>query len=63
MKWTKQLPTKDGFYFIRLNGLESIIRVEDGQAVVPLVGKNSLRIGLGHSGGIDWAGPIPMPKE
>lgn len=63
MEWTKRIPKMDGYYFIRTDVHTSILLLNGGKAVVPLVGTNSIQLGVETLAGIEWAGPIPMPYD
>ena len=72
MTWTSEPPTKSGWYWIRLNGIEAhIVRIneyaEQGKKYLTIsaVGENyaipieRLTIKFKY----EWAGPIPEPTE
>lgn len=70
MKWTKELPTKVGWYWHRANPHDSAalwrVDVENGRADFRLVvvrdGRDDQPYVLALFDGEEWAGPIPKPE-
>lgn len=71
MKWAKQAPTKNGWYFCRSESFpERILRVEVEDMRVPTVYIFTLNSGTTCAlddfikrNTPEWAGPIPRPKD
>lgn len=68
MKWTKELPTKPGFYWNRKDATDTnpliwLIADEDGKLVLVWFYKDWAYDPLNESDGTEWAGPINPPQE
>jgi len=67
LKWTKEKPTQDGFYWCRFrhpNVMQQLIAM----VLVNAKGRYGITVGSSDAHDIDsydgeWAGPIPMPEE
>ena len=65
MKWTKEKPSKEGWYWKRLvlknwNGKAEIVRIfrAEHRALVIEGGRGSVK-----DMNFEWSGPIPEPEE
>ena len=65
LQWTSATPTEPGWYFSRVNSIVDVVLlggstewlcVLDGGKLCPVDGFN-------HGRTVEWAGPIPEPKE
>ena len=66
MKWTTELPTEPGWYWLREYGQQPIIvRVKKDKDVpgILLAEAVYLNIAVQILVGCEWAGPIPEPEE
>lgn len=59
LKWTKELPTKEGYYWLRYNDECGVIEIEDGH-VNEFCDTNSLNVR--NYSNCEWYGPIEPPK-
>lgn len=59
LKWTKELPIKDGYYWIRYKDVIEIAEIEDGY-VNEFCDINSLNVKNYRN--FEWYGPIEPPK-
>ena len=64
MKWTDKLPDAPGFYWCKMDGLQSIVlckKVNTGIIVEFYSGEGAPVEEMGDK--TQWAGPIPEPEE
>lgn len=72
MRWTKERPTKPGFYFARFAKIRSqpfVVEAREPDKVCACVGRLNIWQGpflladLGDGENIEFAGPIPLPED